>query len=144
MSSFKFPRITTRTFIGSHRVVRSVFLICCGLLLASISLPIWLRWIPKLHLLRGPRPQPETGGENISDGQVRSLGDEDSATSGARDITSGNGDRSRWLAFPLLFSPWRRGPSRDKSVPPLTKYGIQILHDDRDATVEYVLALPWP
>ncbi|KAH7000576.1 hypothetical protein EDB80DRAFT_618126, partial [Ilyonectria destructans] len=114
MPSFKFPRTIARAFIGSHGVAGNVFLVCCGLLTAFISMPTWSRWIFEHFPLHGPKPQLELDDENTPDCQARSSRDEDNTP-------SEDGDRTRYL-----------------TCPPPAEYPVEILYDDGNATIDIV------
>lgn len=120
MLSFKFRRAIARAFIGPRGVAGNVFLVCCGLFTAFISMPAWSRWIFEHFPLHGPRPQLKLEDENTPDFQARSPRDEDNTA-------SEDGDRTRCLA-----------------CPPPAEYPIEVLYDDGNATIEYVSVSMWP
>src|SRR5271156_3761696 len=124
MSSFTFPRIIAGIFVGPHGAVRNVFLICCGLLIASVGISTWSRSISNVqHHPRGP----SSGQRKSAEGRDTSSGNEDNDASGDRDITAQNRDNN----------------TSDESAPPPAEYLIQILHESPKAAVEYVFAPKW-
>jgi len=104
--SFMFPRIVAGIFLGSHGAVWNVFLTCCVLLIGTIGISTWSRWISNVQ--HHP-PAPGQHGPKLG-GRVND-------TSEGSDISSG-------------------GKDNDKSTPPRAVYPLQILVDDANATIE--------
>lgn len=137
MPSFKFPRTIAWAFVGPHGVAGNVFLVCCGLITAFISMPTWSRWISEHFSLHGPRPQVGADDENTPDCQARSSIDEDNTLLGDGDVTSEEGDVTSEEGD---ASSENGDQARCLACPPPAEYPIEILYDDGNATIEYVSA----
>ncbi|KAF7552936.1 hypothetical protein G7Z17_g3962 [Cylindrodendrum hubeiense] len=108
MPSFTFHRIIAGIFIEPHATVRNAFLICCGLVIASVSVPAWSNWISTLFALRGPGPQAAPGSDKTPDGQAGHPREADEAPIVAVHGLAANPDYA-WVWQPKNNPPDRPG-----------------------------------